>query len=133
MANATDITVKKYDLATDILYFGVQGSSGDGKSPAIYRSSVSGAVAFRPEMRVWARDNGTRTARRIDAVYTFPQLSTNTTTGVTSIVNRYGFNLSAVMPMEMPPTDCNEAVAQFFHLLNHARMKDVFRVGYAEN
>lgn len=132
MTQATDITVKKYDLVTDILYYGIQGSSGDGKSPAIYRSSVSGAVAFRPELRVWGRDNGNRTARRVDAMYFYPQLATNTTTGVTSIVNKMAFNLSAVLPMEMPPTDCNEAVGQFFNLLYTARMKDVFRIGYAE-
>lgn len=127
----TNMTVKKNDGSTDITFTKVQASGGD-KSPAIWRSnSVGSAAGHRPELRVVAQANGPGTGRRVTAQFTYPVTATGSD-GKVYVVHRCNFEVTGVMPLEMPEADINEAVAQFFNLCDHSAMVAQFQSGFAE-
>lgn len=131
MPSLADMTIKKYDGTTDVVYVGKVASSGDG-SPAIYRlDAFAAAAAFRPELKVWSRFNGDKTVRRIEAGFVYPQLYTETTTSLSKVANRARAGVWWTAPMEMPTTDLNEFTAQFANLMDHVQMIDTVRYGFA--
>lgn len=131
MPAISNITVKKADGTTDIVYTGLVPSSGDG-APAIWRSeSVGTAAAFRAVFKLSARDNGPKTARRVDFAFTYPQIATDTTTTLTSVVNQAPLTGSFVIPKGMPDATVSEAVHQAFNLLSSALIKSSVISGYA--
>lgn len=131
MTQIANITVKKNDGTTDIVWTGISPSGGD-RSPSVWQSlTVGSAMSHRPALQLSCRDNGNGTARRFQIDYQYPQTATNTTTGVTSIVNRSVFSGSMVCPKDMDATTLAEAVSQFCHLLASAHLKDVLKSGYA--
>lgn len=128
MAN---ITVKKNDGTTDIVYTAVAQSAGD-KSPAVWRSnSVGAAAAHHPELRLSSQSNGTQTARRVNGSYSYPSLVTSTDTGITSVGDRFNLTVSGVIPLNMTDADLAEAVSQSLNLFASTLMKDSFKAGFA--
>lgn len=131
MPNISDLTVKRYDGTTDAIYVAKVGSSGDS-SPAIYRwDAFAASQAFRPELKIWSRASGDRLSRIVEAAFFYPQLYTETTTGLSKVANRARFNGKWVMPMDMPTADLNEFAAQFGNLFDHSQMVDTIRTGFA--
>lgn len=131
MASLANITVKKNDGTTDIVWTGVCPSSGDGV-PALWRSeTVGSAPGHKPTLELSTRYNGARTARRIDGKFIYPQIATDSTTGLTTVVNRVVANISMAVPDACPTTDINEAVSQMFNLLVSTLVKDSFKTGFA--
>lgn len=127
MAN---ITVKKHDNVTDILWTAVTPSAGD-RSPAVWKSNTVGtAASHRPELRITSRDNGPGDARRVEATGIYPQTVTGTD-GKITVANKLPFNASFLVPKGMPDADVNEAVSQFCHLFASSLVKEVGRTGYA--
>jgi hypothetical protein len=127
MAN---ITVKKNDGTTDVVYTAVTPSAGD-KSPAVWRNNTVGsAMSHRPDFRVSSRDSGPGTARRVEATYVYPTTAVGTD-GRVNVVDKAILTLSFVLPKGMPETDVNEAVSQSMNLLASALNKDTFKSGYA--
>lgn len=130
MPQAGNITVKKNDGTTDIVYTSVVASAGD-KTPAIFRSNTVGtAVAQRPELKVMSRDNGPLTARRVESAYVYPVLATGTD-GKVNVVDKIILNVTGVVPKTALDTDVNEAVSQCFNLHAAVLLKDTFKSGYA--
>jgi len=130
MPSMANMTVKKNDGTTDILYTAVVASGGD-KSPAVWRSNTVGTAAGqRPELRVSSRPNGDGTARRIDGSYSYPSLVTGSD-GKITVANRFNLTFSGVVPSGMLDADLNEASAQSMNLLAQALMKSVFQSGFA--
>lgn len=130
MPTMANVTVKKNDGTTDILYTVVAASGGD-KSPAVWRSNTVGTAAGqRPEMRVSSRPNGDGTARRIEGSYSYPSLVTGSD-GKINVASRYNVQFSAVVPAAMLDADVNEAAAQSLNFLANALMKSVFQSGFA--
>lgn len=126
----TDLTVKKNDDTTDILWSAISASPGDG-SPAVWKSKTVGAApAHQPEIRLMSKEgsNGKTRVQRITAFY--PQIAVNTTTGITSIINvaRATFELSA--DKSMPSSDVNEFVSQLFNIFDHATFKGYVKTMY---
>lgn len=131
MPNASDLTVKKYDNATDVIYVAKAGASGDS-SPAIYRlDAFAAAQAFRPELKVWSRASADRLSRIVEIAYFYPQLFTESTTGLSKVANRARFQGKWTCPMDMPTADLNEFAAQAANLFDHIQMVDTVRTGYA--
>lgn len=131
MASLANITVKKNDGTTDIVWTGICPSSGDGV-PALWRSdTVGSAPGHKPVLELSTRYNGARTARRVDAKFIYPQIATDSTTGLTTVVNRIVGNVSFAIPDACPTTDINEAVSQAFNLLVATLVKDSFKTGFA--
>lgn len=130
MPQMANITVKKNDGTTDVLYTAVVPSAGD-KTPAIWRNlTVGTAASHRPDLRIQSRDNGTNSARRVEGVFTYPTLVTGSD-GKVNVADKLVLNISAVVPKGMPDVDVNEAVSQSANLIASALLKDTMKSGYA--
>lgn len=130
MASLANIVVKKHDGVTDVTYTGVDPAGGD--QPALWKSqSIGNAQAHQPELRVSSKRRGTMVDMR--GTYRYPQIATNSTTGVTSVQRYMSGSLSASYDAAMASTDVNEAVAQFLNLAASALMKEMFRTGTSAN
>lgn len=130
MPSMANITVKKHDGTTDIVWSNVTPSAGD-RSPAVWKSNTVGtASSHRPEFRIVARDNGPGDARRVEGSGVYPQTVTGTD-GKITVANKLPFNFSFLVPKGMPDADVNEATSQFCHLMASALTKECARTGYA--
>lgn len=128
MATATNITVKKNDGTTDVVYTSISPSPGDN-SPAVWRSqSIGSAVAHQPELRVAAGNTG-KNARRVRGTYMYPQIATNTTTGLTTVVDKAFGSFEVVEPRSMTAADINEFASQFANLVASALIKQCLKEG----
>ena len=131
MPAIANITVKKNDTTTDIVYTGVSPSSGD-TSPAIWKSQTVGvAPAHQPEFRLIARDAQGGARRAMRSTYVYPQIATNSTTSLTSVVDKASASVDWVFPKGMAQTDINEFVSQFANLLVATLIKDCVKGGYS--
>lgn len=131
MPQLDNLTVKKNDGTTDIVYTGVVPSSGE-KSPAIWRSlTVGSASAHQPEVRMVSRANGTHTGRRFDVHMQYPTLVTSPSDGRVSVADRLVFDVSVLVPLNMATTDVNEAVSQLCNILATPLVKSCFKTGFA--
>lgn len=131
MPAIADLTVKKYDGTTNIVYSGVQPSSGDG-TPAVWKSQTVGtANAHQPEFRLAAKEGSNGAKRNSRVTFQYPQIATNTTTGVTSVIDRFSADVNVSCPKGMTQSDINEAVAQLTNILATTLIRDCLRQGYA--
>lgn len=130
MPQLANITVKKNDGTTDVVYTGVVPSAGD-KSPAVWRSnSVGTAIAFRPELRLSSQSNGNRTLRRLEGSFTYPTTVVDSA-GKTSVADRGFINFSIGVPQGMPDADVGEFISQGCNLIAAQLIKDSAKSGYA--
>jgi hypothetical protein len=130
MPTFANITVKKADNTTDILWTGIQASGGD-RSPAYWRSLTVGTMNLaRPEFRVQARANGSGTARWVESFYTYPYVITGPD-GKPYVADRFTFSGKGVVPIGMTDTDIAEAAAQAMHLHASVLGKSMFRDGFS--
>lgn len=131
MPALANITIKKADAVTDITYTGLSPASGDG-SPAIWRQEdASKPYGHRATLAIKSVWNGPKTARRVEATYRYPQVITDTTTGLKSSPNQVPLTVSGTFPASMPDTDIQEAVAQAFNLCNSPLVRSQFSTQYA--
>lgn len=130
MPQIANITVKKNDGVTDVIYTAVVPSAGD-KSPAIWRNQTVGSAAgHQPQVSMMSRANGLGTARRVEATGSYGNLVTGSD-GKISVSDRVVMTLSAVVPLSMPTTDVNEAVSQLLNVFASTLVKDSVKTGFA--
>lgn len=130
MPSMANITVKKNDGTTDVVYTALVPSAGD-KSPAIWKNQTVGtSSSHRPELRLLSRDNGTGTARRITGTVAYPTLVTGSD-GKVTVADRLVFDFQVAVPKGMPDSDVNEAVSQSCNLVASSLVKDCLKTGYA--
>lgn len=123
MPNAANITVKKFDGTTDVIYTSVSPSPGDG-APAIWRNqTVGSAAAHYPEFRLSSREGSAGKERRLRSTYLYPQIAANSTTGVTSVVEKATASTDWVVPKGMSTVDIQQFAAQYANLLAAAIIK----------
>jgi hypothetical protein len=131
MTTAANITVKKADGTTDIVYTLLSGSGGD-TSPALWRSeTASGTIGQRPTFQIVSKWNGPKTARRIDLSGSFPSVFTNSSTGQTEVQGKIPFTASFAVPVNISSTDLGEAAAQLCNLISSTMAKSSVSTGYA--
>lgn len=131
MPSMANITIKKNDGTTDIVWTAACPSSGDGV-PAIWRSETVGtAPAHYPTFELRSRYNGQKTARRMDANFVYPQTATDSTTSLTTVVNRVPIQISAAIPTNVPAAVIAEAISQAANLLASTLVKDSMKAGFA--
>lgn len=127
MSTIANITVKKNDGTTDVVYSAIEGRSGT--NPARWRAPALGATAAtQPELRVNSvtpLDGKGRS--RVIATYSYPYSVVNSTTGVTSVIDREFFRLEHSGSADVPQASIDEAVSQFFNLLNSTLGKTQFK------
>lgn len=130
MVAATNITVKKADGTTDVVYTLIAASGGD-KQPAVWRNnSMGNAAGYRAELRESARLSGDGSSRAHDLRYTYPVTVTGSD-GKTVVFKRANFTLTGSVPLEMTDADVNEAVYQFFNLVASTLVKSSVASGFA--
>lgn len=131
MPQLADIVVKKNDGTTNITYVGLVPSAGSD-IPAVFKAtSVGSAPAHQPELRVLARDADGGKKRAVRGTFVYPQIATNTTTGVTSVIDAALADVNFKFPKSMSQADLNEAAAQFGNLCSAALVQAVMKSGYA--
>lgn len=131
MADMADLTVKKADGTTNIVYTKLSPSSGD-KVPAVWRSETAGAAAgLRPTFEMQAQWNGPRTARRVQINGQYPFTVTDSTTTITTVKARIPFGATWTVPVEIPDTIVAEAVAQLTNCMASSLVQTSIKLGYA--
>jgi len=131
MATAADITIKKYDGTTDIVWSLLAASGGD-KSPAFWRSeTATGTQGQRPVFSMSARPNTAGTVRRVDFSVNFPSVYTNSSTGQTEVRSMMTFTGSFAVPQNVAAADVNEFAGQVTHLLGTTVTQVAVRTGFA--
>lgn len=130
MASMADITVKKADETTNIVYTAKVASAGD-RTPAVWKSTTVGtAPAHNPSLSLTSRSNGDGKVRRVEFAFAYPQTAV-ASDGSISVVNLAQVSGSAAVPQGMPQADLNEAVAQCMNLLASTLVKQAMKDGYA--
>lgn len=133
MPTMADITVKKADGTTNVVYTAVKPSAGD-RVPAIWRSNSAAAFgAGKPELQCIARDASNGAQRVVTWKLVMPETYTDTTTGLVSV--RYKDVASAVFTVDQRIADSfhAELAAQFPNLMISALAQDVNKTGFAPN
>lgn len=131
MPSAANITVKKNDGTTDIVYTTVEPSSGNA-TPATWKSQTVGtAPAHQPEFRLSSRDAKSGASRALRSTYVYPQVATDTTTSVTSVIDRASAATDWTFPKGMDQAVINEFVSQYANLLVSTLVKDCVKQGYS--
>lgn len=130
MPTMANVTIKKFDGVTDVVWTAVQASGGD-KSPAIWRNLTVGvAPAFMPEARMMSRSNADNTVRRIEGTVDWKQSALGTD-GITRKVNVGLVKFEAVVPQGMLLADLNEFTAQSCNFVGSALTKLCLKDGFA--
>lgn len=131
MATMADITVKKADGTTNIVWTALTPSAGDSV-PAQWRSeTVSTQVNGKPTASLMSRYNKERSVRRVETQLRYPQSYTDSTTGLIAIVNTVPVTISAAIPTGVPDTVVAEAVAQAANLFASTLFQTSFKSGFA--
>jgi hypothetical protein len=131
MSAAVDLTVKKYDGTTDIVWTVVSASGGD-KAPAVWRSKTApGTVGQQPTIQFKARSNADGSVRLCDILGIYPSTYTNSATGQTEVRSTPVLTVSFAMPQNVVIADLREFVYQTINLLGTATFKASILDGYA--
>lgn len=134
MPSMANITVKKADGTTDIVYDALSASGGEG-SPAIWRQDTGAVsalpVGLRKFFKLWSVWNGPKTARVLKFNFASPYAVQDSTTTLYSAKDRVVFDGTIVVPQGIPATEINEAVAQAFNLVASSLVKSSAQSGFA--
>jgi len=134
MPAMANITVKKFDGTTDIVYDALSGSGGDG-SPAVWRQDTGAAgglpVGLRKLFKLWTNWNGPKTARQMKFNFVAPYAVQDTTTTLYSAKDRVVFDGVVTIPQGLPSTEINEAIYQGLNLLASTLVKQSGASGYS--
>lgn len=125
MSTIGNLSVKKTDGTTDIVWTAITGSAGD-KVPALWRSNTVGAnIAVRPDFRLSARSSGQSDAvvRRVQAEFFYPEFVT--IDSQQKVVNKAWGSFSFNAPTAMADANRAEASYQFVNLLK-AVIADIY-------
>lgn len=131
MPTMADITIKKADGTTDIVFTALAPSGGDS-TPASWRCEAVGTVAGnRPTMQVTSKSSKDKLARLVDGVISIPEVFTDTSTGIVSTRLRETFKFTAVVRVDAADTTTQELAAQAANLLKSTLIQSVLKTGYA--
>lgn len=124
MTQLANITVKKADGTTDITYTAIDPAGSD--TPASWRAlTVGSAIAHQPKFTFLGKPNATRTVMRFKSTFNYPEIATNSTTGLTSVVNVVPISGEWVIPLNVASLVSKEAVHQYANLIASAMVKSI--------
>lgn len=133
MPNFADITVKKNDGTTDIIYVGKSPAGGDS-SQAVWRADAHAAPysGLKPQLALQSRWNGARTARRMQLDYAYKAYATDSTTGVSTQTGVIPFSTTCAIPqVGVAQGDIDEAVSQYANLLKATLIQACLKAGFS--
>lgn len=126
MSTIGNITVKKNDGTTDIVYTALEGRSGD--NPARWKAPALGATpATQPELRVGSKIVQNTSKAKVIATFALPYSVVNSTTGVTTVEDRELFRLEYTGSFDIPQSVRDEAVSQGMNLLASTSVKTMLK------
>lgn len=131
MPSIAHITVKADNGTTDVVYTAQQPSSGDGVNAVFQVLTVGNAPVHRPEFRIHAKDSNKGLNRSLRSTYVYPQLATDTTTNLTTVVGKALITSDWVIPKGMNQLSINECVSQYANLLASALIRTSCKDGFA--
>lgn len=126
MPALANITVKKNDGTTDIVYTGVTPAGG-GDAAVWASQSVGTAQLHQPQLRLTAKPASDKA--NVRGTFKYPQIATNTTTGVTSVVGTFDGDFNVRFPRGMATVDVDEAVSQLANLIASTLIKSCLKAG----
>lgn len=130
MPKIANITVKKADGTTDIVYVADTPSAGD-KSPATWSVKNAVARALRTTLSFLSQWNGQRSGRRCTVVAKFPIV--RDINGVQTVVATIPAEMTILIPQLVFDAEATEAVIQFANLVKSQLISDSLIAGYAPN
>lgn len=126
MSTIANITVKKNDGTTDVVFGALEGRSGE--NPARWKAPPLGATGVtQPELRVGQKSMNGSDKSKVIATFFYPYSVVNSTTGVTSIQSREMFRFEYTGDMAIPQSVRDEAVSQGVNLLASAAFKTMLK------
>lgn len=131
MPTMANITVKKADNTTDVVYVAISPAGGD-LSEAQWRVEAAGAIAAnRPKLYVKAKASADGKVRIVDWRHEYPETSTNTSTGVVSITYIVRAKGTFYVPLNATDTSITECAAQSANLLKSSLIQSTLTSGIA--
>lgn len=131
MPNMADIVVKKYDGTTDVTFAKLTPSAGD-KSPAVWRQPVvSGIPNAAPVCTITSKSSVNKQVRIVEGEVLYPITVTNSTTGVTTVVDRDKFTFSFQLKTNYAQAWHDEAAAQSVNVLASTLVREILKSGYS--
>lgn len=127
MPSMANITVKKNDGTTDVVYTALTPSAGDKVAAQWRDNSLSTVAAHRPQFSLKSEEGNN--SRRLTGSFWYPCVET--VSGVPTVVARIPITVNATIAKNVADSHINEAVSQCFNLLNSTLVKDSFKSGYA--
>lgn len=131
MPSMANITVKKADGTTDIIYVAQSPASGDA-TPARWRVDSIGTVpGNRPTFTVSSKSTANGSARIVSSKLIYPETYTDSTTGLVLVRNSASISDTCIIPQNMTDATIAEIVAQHANLLKATLMQDTQKSGFA--
>lgn len=126
MPQMANITVKKADNTTDVIYTALTPSAGDTVAAQWSPNAVSAIAARRPVVSVTTKWNGRRDGRQFTVNGIFPVFDEG---GLK--IGTIPMTFSGTVGRQIPDTDVAEAVHQFTNILAHTLMRESIKSGFA--
>lgn len=132
MPIAANLVTKKADGVTDQTLVLVKAAAGDS-APAMWRIEAGFALpSAMPTVTVRSRSNGPGTARRTEIELTYPYVLVSSADQSVRVVSQVVIKGNSVLvPLNVPQSIVNEAVALFQGVMASAMIRDTLRSGYA--
>lgn len=131
MPNMANITVKKADNTTDVIYVALSPSAGD-KTPAQWRVEAIGTVpGNRPTFSLTSKSSADRQARILEGKLSYPETFTDSTTGVVATRLRETFSFTSITRLDASDVTTAELVAQAANLLKSNLIQETLKAGFA--
>lgn len=131
MPQLADITIKKADGTTDVIYVALSPSAGD-KSPAQWRVEALGTVpGNRPQFQVSSKYSADRQARIVEGKLIYPETYTDSNTGIVATRLRETFQFTSIIRQDAADATTAELAAQAANLLKSTLMQSVLKTGFA--
>jgi len=129
MPTMANVTVKKADGVTDIVYTALTSSPGDN-SPARWSAVAANQVAaLRPTVEFFTRFNAKKDARHVSMITKVPEVVT--INSVDTINGTVLVTITAVTPLQVKDSTIAEAIAQSANLYKATLIQDSYKAGYA--
>lgn len=131
MANMANITVKKADGTTDVIYVAAQPSAGD-KTPARWtQNAYNGILGLRPKLEMVTQFNVANTQRQARFKFNYPLFYTDASVSQDKLIASVGFEGVVYLPNTLTGTQYNEAFRQLGNLLSSTLIRDAIAEAYA--
>lgn len=131
MPSMGNITVKKADGTTDIVWTAAAPSAGDSV-PAVWRSNtVSNVMGHRPKASLLVRDNAAKTGRVFQGAVMYPHTFTDSGSGKITLLATTPIRFEGTLPAGVPLAELKEAIYQAGNLFVSALMRAALEEQYA--